>query len=477
MWALSRTAGRAIMQIVMLAFLSRSLSAAEFGLFSAALVVVGFSQIFTEIGVGPALVQRRQLEEAHLQTAAVVSIFLGLGVGGGIYFFGGTIAHAYKLPDLEPYLHALAFLFPITGAAVVARSVLQRELEFKQLAGAEFTAYLIGSCALTAILILCGLGLWALIWGQVAEGVIRSLLLIFFARKFPKLKFNYERFKEIFSYSLGFTVAKLGNYTALQGDFVVAGRWLGASALGVYSRAYQFLNMPATLFGSVIDQVLFPAMATVQDDLVRLERAFLRSTGAVALLAMPTSAALVVAAPELVRILLGAGWDAVIIPFQVLASTTFFRASYKMGDSLSRATGAVYKRAWRQWVYAGAVVAGAFAGHYYGVIGLSIGVSAAIVLNYMMMLELSVSILRASWQAIFVLHLRHVCIALLFGAVAWFSRLIALSMELSAIGTLFVTLVGPSLIWVSAWMRLPKMFGPEGVWTHSLLAERLPFLR
>lgn len=72
--------------------------------------------------------------------------------------------------------------------------------------------------------------------------------------------------KELLIFGGGFTLGKIGNTLALQGDNFVIGRWLGAEALGLYGRAYHLMVTPATLFGTVTDKVLFPAMAKVQGD-------------------------------------------------------------------------------------------------------------------------------------------------------------------------------------------------------------------
>src|SRR5205085_2202322 len=109
-------------------------------------------------------------------------------------------------------------------------------------------------------------------------------------------------------------------------------RWLGAGPLGLYSRAYNFLMVPTTLFGTVVDKVLFPAMAHIQGDTKRLTRAFRRSLAIVAMVTLPVSVVLVVLAPELVTLVLGQRWSGMIVPFQVLAGTMLFRTSYKMSD-------------------------------------------------------------------------------------------------------------------------------------------------
>src|SRR5690625_4622591 len=89
---------------------------------------------------------------------------------------------------------------------------------------------------------------------------------------------------------------------------------------------------------------------------------------------------------------------------QILSIGLVFRTGYKISDSLARATGAVYRRAWRQIVYAIAVFAGAWIGHIWGIKGVSVGVLLAIILNYSLMTNLSMRYIDISVTDIIKLH-------------------------------------------------------------------------
>jgi O-antigen/teichoic acid export membrane protein len=167
---------------------------------------------------------------------------------------------------------------------------------------------------------------------------------------------------------------------------------LGPTSLAVYTRAYQLLVQPANLIGSVADRVLFPSMSRLQDDPARLARAYLRASSLVALLTMPAGVLLFVLAPEVVGLLLGAGWSAVVLPLQVFAVVLVPRTAYKISGSLTRATGAVLGGAWRQWLYAGEVALGCLVGSRWGIPGVAIGASVAIVAHFMTMLFFSARI-------------------------------------------------------------------------------------
>ena len=112
-----------------------------------------------------------------------------------------------------------------------------------------------------------------------------------------------------------------------------------------------------------------------------------------------------VLAPEIVLLTLGPKWTEVTLPFQILATSLLFRTSYKISDSLTKATGAVYRRAWRQWVYAVLVVLGAFGGQFWGISGVAVGVVTAISTNYLLMAHLSLRLVDISFKDFFEAHI------------------------------------------------------------------------
>lgn len=95
----------------------------------------------------------------------------------------------------------------------------------------------------------------------------------------------------------------------------MVGRFLGPAQLGYYGRACNLMSAPAGGFGTILDAVLFPAMARVQSSAQHLAAAYRRGIALVALVFLPTSVALVILAPEVIAVLLGPRWAPVIAPF------------------------------------------------------------------------------------------------------------------------------------------------------------------
>jgi PST family polysaccharide transporter len=389
----------AVLKIGVLVVLTRLLSPADFGLVAAALVVIDFSFNFSQLGLGPALVQRSILEPRHLSTAFFASTALGLLVGAIIWLTAPQIAQFFRMDQLVPVVRALALSFPIAGVSIVSDSLLSRGLRFRLLANRDVFAYGLGYGVVGVALASFGWGVWALVWAQLTQTVVRTAILLRAAPPLLRPHPTWASFRELMDYGAGQSAARMGVILANQADNLVVGRWLGAVALGLYSRAFQLMYVPTALLGDMLDKVLFPTLSQVQHDLRRLASAYLQGTGLLALLTLPAGVVAALLAPELVAVAFGPRWEALVPPFQVLSLGMMFRTNSRMSDSLSRATGRVYRRAWRQALYAGLVFLGALVGQRWGVTGVAVGVLGAIFANYLLMAHLSLSVINVSWAS------------------------------------------------------------------------------
>ena len=104
LWTGGGKAAYGLLYLSVLAILARMLSPAEFGVVSAALVVIGVSQIVSQLGLGPALVQRPELEPRHVDTAFSASIAIGLVLGALVWAAAPAAAGFLRVPAAAPDL-------------------------------------------------------------------------------------------------------------------------------------------------------------------------------------------------------------------------------------------------------------------------------------------------------------------------------------------------------------------------------------
>ncbi len=396
-WTFSGTGVQVVVQLLAIMALGRLLTPAEFGLMGAATVVIACSQIVSQIGVGPAIIQRRELDLTHVRVAVSLSCTLGLLLGAIVWFGSPVIAAFYRMPELEPVLRAVAFMFPLDGLNTVAKSILTRELRFRLYIALDVGAYVLGYAMVGVVLAWFGYGVWALVMANIAQLGVRTVAMYLATRHSIRPSLNLRAARDLLSFGFGHSMAQLGTLLSQQGDNLVVGRWLGPAALGIYGRAYSLMVMPASAFGRIINRVLFPVMSQVQDERDRLANAYERALAIVAFVALPLSAFLWVVAPEFIAVVLGPAWDEVVLPFRLFTISLLFRMSSKISDACTKAAGEVYIRALLQFAYAAMVVVAAIIGQRWGVGGVAVAVSIAMGLNWLSMAWLSRSVTGLSW--------------------------------------------------------------------------------
>ncbi|HEU4642623.1 MAG TPA: lipopolysaccharide biosynthesis protein [Gemmatimonadaceae bacterium] len=481
LWMTGSAAAQGALSIAVLAVLARLLSPRDFGLASASMLVIKLSMIFSQVGVGPAIVQHPALRPAHVQTGTVCSVLFGVLLLGLLWASAPLIAVGLHAPALAPVVRALAWSLPIQSGSIVAESLLRRDLEFRTIAAIRVASYAIGYGVVGIALAGLGLGVWALVWAQLVQTAAYTAGVNVRRPHSWRPAVRRRELRELLTFGGGLTLARIGNYAAVNGDYMVVVKWLGVVSLGLYERAYQLMAMPATLIGQVMDDVLFPAMAQIQDERSRVGAAYRRAVAAVAVATLPVSTLVIVLAPELVLVLLGPKWTAATRPLQILAAGTLFRTSYKVSDSLTRALGAVYARAWRQWIYAGLVIGGGALGQPWGISGVATGVLFALLVNFLLMAHLSTRLLGLSWVGFFRAHLAGVKLAALCGGI---TALVAAAARpwLPPIGVLVAAVVVLVPAGVPLLLRAPAwLLGDDERWLVRRLADfvgrRVPRLR
>lgn len=474
-WTFSGTGVRVALEILVMAVLARLLTPRDFGVVAVAMLVVRLSEIFAQIGIGPAIVQRINLKTIHLRAGFTISWISSLFLMFLVLLFAPHISSFFKMEELIPVIRVTSIVFFFHGICLVAESLLQREFQFRWLAIVHAVSYAIGYGGVGICLAFLGFGVWSLVLAFISQMVVKSIFLLIIKQHPMQPSLERRAVSELMSFGGGFTIARIGNTIAGQGDYLVVGRWLGADALGIYGRAYQLMSIPAMLFAKIIDIVLFPAMAEIQIQQGRLKIAYRRGIALIALIVLPASAIAYILAPEMITVIFGPKWLEAVVPLRIFAIAMLFRTSYKMSDSLAKATGVVYKRAWRQGVYAALVLGGAWFGQFWGIQGVAYGVLCAIVVNFILMAHLSLAVLSLSWKDFFLVHISALPLTVIVLSEVFIITTVLRNAAMPAI-VILISSISCVLITVALlfYLSSKSMLGKDGIWMLQTLSNYLP---
>ena len=404
-WSYIGILGQILLQLVVFSILARLISPDDYGLVSISFMFINLVQLISQIGIGPALVQKREINEKHISSAFIFSVFLGLIVYVLFFVSSSVIARFFNTLKLNKIIRIISFIFIIQSFYTIQLSLLQREIKFKQISIIKVMSYFLSYGLLGIILAFLKYGVWALVFASISQRLFTLIFIIFIKPIRIKPLFYKKEFFELINYGSGFTIGRLLNYIARNVDNFVVGKLLGTTELGIYSRVYAIITLPATYFSSVIDKVLFPAMSQIQDNREKIKEIFLNGAEMMFFLGVVFALFLNRFSNLIILILLGKKWLAAVPVLKVFAFGIPFRTTYKLSDTLSRSLGTVYKRAWRQFIYALLVFLGAYIGCHFKLTIVAGLIVFALFIIYLLMLHLSKITIMLKMEEIIKIHL------------------------------------------------------------------------
>jgi O-antigen/teichoic acid export membrane protein len=299
-------------------FVIRLLTPADYGLLAMATVFVSFLTMFSELGLGAAVVQRAHVDDALLRRVLGVVLVLHVSLAAVLVLSAPLVAHFYDEPRVTPVLRALSLQFILAGFAVMPNAQLQRRMAFKNRALLDLFSALLAS-ATTLALAWHGAGVWALVAGALGGQLCKTVGLnwLFPTQYWPELSFKGLR--ELLRFGGQFTAIQVFWVFLSQVDIVIAAKWLGHEALGFYSVATHFASLPGQRISSLVNQVAFAAFARLQDEGTHTGAHVLKGVRMLSFFAFPVLWGLSSVAPEGVAVVLGGAWAPAAFPLQVLA--------------------------------------------------------------------------------------------------------------------------------------------------------------
>ncbi len=311
--------------LLVTAVLARLLVPSDFGLVALTLMATGGLAIFSDMGLASALVQRAEVDEEHLSTAFWVNVALGVALALLGMALAFPLSRLYHEPRAGALLMAMMLTLPLSSVGQVPGVLLQRRLEFRSLALIDLGSSL-ASGLLGLLLAHEGAGVWALAAQYIGLALLSSLGRLIASRWRPRLLFRPQRVRDLLSFSASVLGGALVNYAVCNIDNALIGGALGTAALGMYVMAYNLVLLPGQSIGGLVNQVLFPALASMQNDPARLRGAYLRALRVVALLAFPCVAGLGATAPLFVHVVYGPQWAPAVPLLEVLCIVGLWQA-------------------------------------------------------------------------------------------------------------------------------------------------------
>lgn len=317
----------AILQFITLATLARYLAPSDFGLMGMIIVIMGLAQAFADMGISNAIIHRQDATSEQLSSLYWLNIIAGVIVFFAIYALSPLVAIFYQEPRLINLLYLTAVIYLITPFGQQFQMLLQKNLFFNTLAQIEMVTALVNFVVSVSAAIV-GLGVYSLIFGQLAGTFFRVALLCFVGWRDWRPSFHFAK-HDLKGY-LSFGFYQMGertvNYLSANMDYIIIGHFLGSTALGFYTLAYQIITFPLTKLNPVITKVMFPVFSKIQNDHESFRKGYSKVIHYIALITFPMLFGLFIVAPEFISLFFGEKWMISVPVLQILCLVGLFKS-------------------------------------------------------------------------------------------------------------------------------------------------------
>lgn len=308
----------AAVQMFMNFILARLISPKEFGVVTIITVFTGFIALFSDMGISPAVIQYKDLENKDYESLYTVTFYIGLILAFFFSLMGFVLNALYGNRVYIPLCAILSIAVFLNSINVVPNAIMMKEQQFLENGVRTFVSALVCG-SITICLAFFHFRYYAVVLNSVLSAVftciwncIRRPIAFHFCFQVAPIKkiFRFCSFQMLFSSV---------SYFASNTDTLLVGKTMGEEKTGLYDKAYQLMTYPMTMFAGIITPVLHPVLSNYQTDRNLLYCYFIKILRILLYFSIFVSCVCYFAPEEIIGILYGSNWEAAVRPFQILS--------------------------------------------------------------------------------------------------------------------------------------------------------------
>jgi O-antigen/teichoic acid export membrane protein len=318
-WGALSTIAVAGFQLVLMAVMARLLDPVSFGIVAIANVCLRFFSYFSQMGIAPALIQKPQLVSGDIAASFTVSI------GISIFFFvlvqitAPLIENYYIIPELSLVIRVLSINFIINGLSVVSVGLIRRNTAFRAIAVIEVVSYVFGYGLVGLSAAYYGMEVWALVFATMSQAIVTAVLSYAVVRHPLSFRHSSVQRRHFLSYGGRYSVIGFLEFITSNLDALIVGKVLGAAPAGYYNRGLLLANLPVQQPANILTKSLFPIMSSISAQHDKQIVSLQLCTLLVGSYAFAAGAGIYIAAPDIVKVVLGSKWLDTIPILEVLS--------------------------------------------------------------------------------------------------------------------------------------------------------------
>jgi teichuronic acid exporter len=296
------------------------------GLAVPAITLFPILDLASELGLGAAIVQRDDHTEERIHTVFWVN--LAASVAMALVLVGGVrpiLSWIHGNPVVGWLVASYGFKLLWQNVYVVPQSLMRKELQFKETSIARVASNLaefvakVGSAA-------AGLGVWCFVIGPLARNVVLGIAIQIYRPWRPRLIFRYRESAAWVRFGFKQSASQIVYHLYANADYQIVGAFFGPYVLGLYNAAFDLVLKPIYMIGQTVQGVAFPVYARLRLQREELTEQFMSFTRLTMVAILCFTAAIAVAAGEIMIVFYQPKYAAAQMAARVLCLVGVLRA-------------------------------------------------------------------------------------------------------------------------------------------------------
>lgn len=287
--------------------LARILAPDDFGCVAMLMIFIGLANTFIDGGFGSALIQKKEPTQIDYSTIFYWNLVLSVVLYVIIFLGAPLVARFYRIDLLTSVLRVQGVVLLLNALSIIQQNKLQKELRFKTLAIVNIISSVL-SLIVAILAALSGWGVWSLVVQQLSLSAFIAISVFIATRWKPLWAFSYESFSSLFKFGGFILLSNLFSTIANEIQGLLVGRSFSSATLGLYNQAYRLEGSAANTVSSVMNQVTYPVLASLQDDKQKMQSALKRFIQVPAFVCCPIMTFVIVAAKPIIVLIYTEKW-------------------------------------------------------------------------------------------------------------------------------------------------------------------------
>jgi O-antigen/teichoic acid export membrane protein len=338
LWNVLQSLVRQLSSLVFVVVLARLLDRETFGVVALATAVTALAELFVSQGFQEFVIQRKDLEPEHLNSAFLLNLALGIVLATIVVLSARPAAEFFDDPRLVMVLRWLALGVLMRSLTVVQTGLLTRDGQFRALALRSVVGVLPAGVTGIAVAMMGG-GVMSLVLQTLVADVL-SLLFLWRASEWrPGWRVSARHVRDLLGFGMPILGATLLLYVSRRLDALIISRVLGNAVLGEYAMAQRVFQMTGQLVHKSGDSVALSAFARLAAEPDERRKAFYGSIELASAICFPVYAGIAVVAEPLTLVLFGSQWIRSAPALAIISLSGLAMTSGYLHAAMLKATG------------------------------------------------------------------------------------------------------------------------------------------